>query len=419
MRYDFDRIIDRRSTNSMKWNVAEGELPMWVADMDFATVPEVTEMLQRRAAHGLFGYAEETDQWRQAYARWWRERHHFEMEEDWLVFSTGVVPTISSAVRKLTTPNENVVIQTPVYHVFFNSILNNGCRALENRLIYRDGVYEMDFDDLERKLADPQTTLMILCNPHNPVGKIWDRQTLARIGELCEKYHVTVISDEIHCDLTDPGKEYIPFASVSDTCKRISVTCMAPTKTFNLAGLQTSAAMVPDPFLRHKIWRAVNTDEVGEPGAFAVEAAVTAYTYGAPWLDALREYICESKQMVSDFVKEQLPQLHLVPSEATYLLWLDCGRLLVAGGKQVGVGADGGRTAGERTDGTAAGTAAEPTAEELAAFIRHETGLYLSAGNEFGGNGSNFLRMNIACPKTVLRDGLERLKRGCDAWSKR
>ena len=396
MRYDFDRIIDRRSTNSMKWNVAEGELPMWVADMDFATVPEVTEMVQRRAAHGLFGYAEVTDQWRQAYARWWRERHHFEMEEDWLVFSTGVVPTISSAVRKLTTPNENVVIQTPVYHVFFNSILNNGCRALENRLIYRDGVYEMDFDDLERKLADPQTTLMILCNPHNPVGKIWDRKTLARIGELCEKYHVTVIS-------ADPGKEYIPFASVSDTCKRISVTCMAPTKTFNLAGLQTSAAMVPDPFLRHKIWRAVNTDEVGEPGAFAVEAAVTAYTYGAPWLDALREYLSESKQMVADFIKTQLPQLYLVPSEATYLLWLDCSRLLGTGGERAG----------------AVETMAEPTAEELAAFIRHETGLYLSAGNEFGGNGSNFLRMNIACPKTVLRDGLERLKRGCDAWSKR
>ena len=394
MKYDFDRLIDRRKTNSMKWNVAEGELPMWVADMDFATVPEVTETLRRRADHGLFGYAEVTEEWYGAITDWWERRHGFAMEKDWLIFSTGVVPTISSVVRKLTTPNENVVIQTPVYHIFFNSIINNGCRVLENRLIYRDGAYEVDFEDLEEKLSDPQTTLMILCNPHNPVGKIWDRETLARIGELCAKHHVTVISDEIHCDLTDPGKEYIPFASVSEACRDNSITCIAPTKTFNLAGLQSSAVVVPEPFLRHKVWRGLNTDEVAEPNAFAIEAAVAAYRYGDAWLDELRAYLRENKETVARYVAEEIPGVSLVPSEATYLLWLDCSSLLEKW--------NGGSGCGERK-----------TAEELAEDIRAKTGLYLSAGNEFGGDGPNFLRMNIACPRERLMDGLRRLKDGC------
>lgn len=388
MKYDFDTMIDRRATNSMKWNVKEGELPMWVADMDFATAPEVRRVIEQRAAHGIFGYAEVTDEWYEATADWWKRRHHFSMEKDWLIFSTGVVATISSVVRKLTTPNEKVVLQTPVYHVFFHSVLNNGCRVLENPLIYRNGAYEMDFADLEEKLSDPQVSLMILCNPQNPAGKIWDKETLAKVGELCEKYHVTVISDEIHCDLTDPGKEYVPFASVSDVCRKISITCIAPTKTFNLAGLHTSAVVVCDPFLRHKVWRALNTDEVAEPGAFAVEAAVAAYRYGESWLDELREYILENKRTAAAFFERELPKLHLVPSEATYLLWLDCGEILRDG----------------------------DSAEELAEAIRRETGLYLSAGNEFGGNGNHFLRVNIACPRSVLGDGLDRCKQGCAAY---
>lgn len=361
---------------------------MWVADMDFATAPEVLQEIGRRAAHGIFGYAEVTDEWYEAVINWWKRRHHFSIEKEWLMFSTGVVATISSVVRKLTTPNEKVVLQTPVYHIFFNSVLNNGCRVLENPLIYQNGQYEMDFADLEEKLSDPQVTLMILCNPQNPAGKIWDKKTLAKVGELCKKYHVMVISDEIHCDLTDPGREYVPFASVSDVCQEISITCIAPTKTFNLAGLHTSAVFVPNPFLRHKVWRALNTDEVAEPGAFAVEAAVAAYTYGEPWLDELREYIRENKRTVADFVKKELPELWLVPSQATYLLWLDCGRILRKG----------------------------DSAEELADFIRKETGLYLSAGNEFGGDGNRFLRMNIACPRAVLEDGLQRFGRGCAAY---
>ena len=281
MRYDFDKMTDRRGTGSLKWDVPERELPMWVADMDFETAPEIREALRRRVEHGVFGYNVVTRDWYEAYQGWWGRRHHLEMEQDWLVFCTGVVPAISSAVRKLTTVGENVLVQTPVYNIFFNSIRNNGRNILESPLVYDGGEYSIDFGDLEEKLADPQTTLMLLCNPHNPVGKIWDRETLARIGELCARHHVLVLSDEIHCDLTDPGYEYVPFAAVSDVCRDNSVTCLAPTKAFNLAGLQTAAVMVPDSVIRHKLERGLNTDEVAEPNSFAVGAAVAASREGA------------------------------------------------------------------------------------------------------------------------------------------
>ena len=285
MTYDFDTVISRKNTSSLKWNVKENELPMWVADMDFQTAPEIIRALKARTEHGIFGYSEVEDDWYKAYISWWSRRHGLKIEKDWLVFCTGVIPAISSSVRKLTTPNENVVIQTPVYNIFFNSIINNGCRPLENALIYENGEYRMDFEDLEMKLSDPQTTLMLLCNPQNPTGKIWDFKTLKTVGDLCAKYNVTVISDEIHCDLVAPGKEYIPFASVSENCKNNSITCIAPTKAFNIAGLNTAAVCIPNKELRHKIWRALNTDEVAEPNAFAVGAAVAAFTEGEAWLN--------------------------------------------------------------------------------------------------------------------------------------
>lgn len=385
MSYDFDTPINRRNTNSLKWDVAEGELPMWVADMDFPAAPEIRAAIEERAAHGVFGYSVLPEAWYQAYIGWWQRRHGFAMEKDWLIFCTGVVPAVSSIVRKLTTPAEKVLLQTPVYNTFFNSILNNGRQVLENRLTCKDGCYEIDFADLEAKLSDPQTTLMILCNPHNPVGNIWNRETLARIGGLCAKHHVTVLSDEIHCDLTDPGRAYVPFASVSELCRDVSVTCAAPTKTFNLAGLQTAAVMVPDPVLRHKVWRALNTDEVAEPNAFAVDATVAAFTKGDAWLDALRQYIFENKKLVAEFVSGNIPQLRLTPSEATYLLWLDCSAL-------------------------------PGRAEELAEHIRQETGLYLSAGGQYGSGGEHFLRMNVACPRSVLKDGLTRLRAGIASY---
>lgn len=378
--YNFDKLTDRRGVGSLKWDVPEGELPMWVADMDFETAPEVTEAIRKRAEHAVFGYSVVTEDWYEAYIRWWKRRHGLVIEKDWLIFCTGVVPAISSTVRKLTTVGENVLVQTPVYNIFFNSIRNNGRNILESPLSYDGERYSIDFADLEDKLADPQTTLMLLCNPHNPVGKIWDRETLARIGELCARHHVLVLSDEIHCDLTDPGCEYVPFASVSEVCRNNSITCMAPTKTFNLAGLQTAAVMAPDPVIRHKLNRGLNTDEVAEPNAFAVGAAVAAFEKGERWLEELRQYLYENKQLVRQFVKENLPMIRVVPSNATYLLWLDCSQIT-------------------------------EDAEKLCSFIRQDSGLYLTEGGEYGSCGRQFIRMNTACPRERLVDGLNRFKK--------
>ena len=382
---DFDKIVDRRGTNALKWDIKDGELPMWVADMDFETAPEIKDAITERARHGAFGYNIVPDEWYDAYISWWRSRHGFEMERDWLIFSTGVVPTLSSVVRKLTTPAENVMLLTPCYNIFFNSIVNNGRNPLECPLVYEDNAYHIDFELFEEMASRPQTTMLILCNPHNPVGKIWDRETLARIGTICARHHVIVVSDEIHCDLTATGRGYIPFASVSDECRDNSVTCIAPTKAFNLAGLQTSAVVVPDRFLYNKVNRGLNTDEVAEPNSFAVQAAVAAFTRGADWLDALREYIDKNRRMTAEFIEKEIPHITYVPSEATYLLWLYCGDV------------------------------AEDS-RELAEFIRRDTGLYLSDGAQYGRGGEEFLRLNIACPAPVLTDGLNRLKQGIEDY---
>lgn len=379
----FSSSPNRRNTGSLKWDVADHELPMWVADMDFAAAPCIRRALEARVAHGVFGYNIIPDAWADAYINWWQRRHGFTMQRDWLVFCTGVVPALSSAVRKLTTAAEKVLIQTPVYNIFFNSILNNGRQVLQAPLPYAEGAYSVDWANLEAKLADPQTTLMFLCNPHNPTGHIWSREELARLGALCAAHGVTVISDEIHCDLTDPGYEYTPFAAVNETCRAISVTCMAPTKAFNIAGLQTAAVCVPNPQLRHKMWRALNTDEVAEPNSFAVTAAVAAFNEGEPWLEELRAYLAANKQAVRDFVAAELPRVRVIASRATYLLWLDV-------------------------------SAYGLTSEEIADRIRRRTGLYLSAGIEFGGNGDSFLRLNTACPRSVLEEGLRRLKEGLE-----
>ena len=380
MKYDFDTVINRRGTDSVKWDVGENELPMWVADMDFRVAPEIEKAIKKRMEHGVFGYSVIPDEWYEAYMNWWRERHVFSMKKEGLVFCTGVVPAISSIVRKLTTPNENVVIQTPVYNVFFNSIINNGCRVLENQLVYdsTNCTYSMDLEDLEKKLADPQTTLMILCNPQNPAGKIWDRNTLEKVGDLAKKHSVTVISDEIHCDITEPGKSYVPFASASEVCREISISCIAPTKAFNIAGMKSAAIYAEDPVLRHKAWRALNTDEIAEPNSFACIAAVAAFSKGGEWLDAMREYVSENKKRVYDFIDGEIPEISVVRSDATYLLWLDISKI--------------------------------GCSTEFAAEIRKTTGLFLTAGSIYGEAGKNFLRMNVACPRTTLEDGLQRLK---------
>lgn len=379
----FDIEINRRGTESYKWDVAENELPMWVADMDFQTAPEIIETLRRRVEHGIFGYSVIPDEWYTAYSEWWKKRHGLDIKKEWLIFCTGVVPAISSTVRKLTSPAENVIVITPAYNIFFNSIYNNGRNIVECLLKYEQGKYELDFNDLEEKCKNPQSTLLILCNPHNPAGVVWTKEQLAKIGEICERNHVTVLSDEIHCDLTLPGVEYTPFAAASPVCEQISVNCIAPTKTFNIAGLQTAAVCIPNDVLRHKVWRALNTDEVAEGNVFAADAAIAAFTCGEEWLDELREYLAQNRTIAEEYIKENIPGISTVKGEATYLLWIDC---------------------------TGLGMSSDVLAEK----IREKTGLYLSEGCEYRGNGSGFLRMNLACPKSRLADGLERLRRAVE-----
>lgn len=383
--YNFDELVDRSGTYSLKWDMVPGSLPMWVADMDFPAAPEIRKALSARLDNGVFGYTYIPDRWNEAYMDWWKRRHGLDIEKDSLIFCTGVIPAISSCVRKLSTPAENVLLITPVYNIFYNSVLNNGRNVIELPMKYSGGSYHLDMDELREKLSDPQTSLMILCNPHNPMGIIWDRDTLSLIGGMCKEYNVTVISDEIHCDLTDPGREYVPFAAASDVCADISVTCIAPTKAFNIAGLNTAAAMVPNPHLRHKVWRALNTDEVAEPGSFAIDAAIAAFTEGERWLDEVREYIYDNKQLVRDFVDKEIPGINVVPSEATYLLWIDCSGIC-------------------------------DDSKRLAAYIRKNTGLYLSHGKQYGKGGETFLRMNVACPRNLVRDGLGRLKTAIGSW---
>ena len=384
MKFLFDEKIDRRNTGSMKWDVNENELPMWVADMDFQTAPEITASMMERAGQGVFGYTIVTDEWYEAYKNWWKNRHQFEIRREWLVFCTGVVPAISSIVRKITTVGENVVVMTPVYNIFFHSIVNNGRNVLENRLKYDGDAYQIDFTDLEEKLQDTQTTLLLLCNPHNPVGKIWDRETLQRIGDLCVKYHVTVLSDEIHCDITEPGYDYTPFASVSENCRNNSITCVSPTKAFNLAGIQTAAVIVPNDDLRHKVVRGLNTDEVAEPNVFAAIAPIAAFGRGGEWLDALREYLWENRRYAEEYIKNEIKGVSAVPARATYLLWINC-RFITG------------------------------DSSELCRFIRSHSGLYLSDGNDYR-NGSGFLRMNLACPRQQVEDGMKRLRDSVKAY---
>ena len=385
MKYDFDKIINRRNTNSLKWDVGDNELPMWVADMDFPVAEPIMAAIQKKLQVGALGYSIIPAAWNEAYMSWWRTRHNFLIQPEWLVFTTGVLPAISSAVRKLTTPAEKVLIQTPVYNNFFNSIINNGRQVVECPLQYDGRNYSMDFEQLKEGLYDPQVSRMILCNPQNPSGHLWSSYELFKVGELCAKHNVTVIADEIHCDLTDPGKDYVPFASVSDVCRDISITCMAPTKTFNIAGVNSAAVMVPNEFLRHKMWRQLNTDEVAEPNIIAMEATIAAFNQGEEWLDQLREYIYENKRICQEFLQEKIPEIYLVPSEATYLLWLDCSKFC-------------------------------DNSVELMEYIRRDSGLYLSEGAEFGQAGIQFLRMNIACPKAVLLDGLARLEKSINSY---
>ena len=386
--YDFDKLTDRSGTLSYKWDVRAGELPMWVADMDFEVAPPIQRAISERAEHGIFGYTMIPDEFFSAVSKYWGRRHGYEIPTEHMVYSNGVVAAISSIVRKLTTPAENVLIQAPVYNIFYNSILNNGRNVISSDLVYDGSGYSIDFDDLEKKLALPQTSLMILCNPHNPVGRVWTANELAKIGDLCHKHGVTVLSDEIHCDITDPHSAgYTPFASVNEVCRRISVTAVASSKTFNIAGLQSACLFAEDPVLRHKVWRGVNTDEVGEPNAFSVSANIAAFTECDAWVDEMLEYVFENKRIACDFINGNIEGMKASFSEATYLLWIDIS----------GIADD---------------------SVDFCHKLRESTGLYLCDGAEYGESGRCFVRMNLATQRSRVLDGLERLKRGAEEYSK-
>ena len=387
MPFDFDQIIDRRNTNSYKWGVKADELPMWVADMDFQTAPIILKAIEERLKQGVFGYNTVPESFQESIIQWWQTRHQFTMKKEWILYCTGVVPAISSIVRKMTETGDNVVVLSPVYNIFFNSILNNQRNVLASELRYEEGAYAIDYVDLEEKLARSTTSLFIFCNPHNPIGKVWDRQTLERIADLCIKHNVLVVSDEIHCDLTHIGHAYIPFASFSEKIADQTITCIAPTKAFNIAGLQTAAIVIPNSEIRRLVDRGINTDEVAEPNTFAIQAAEAAFNEGGEWLEELRGYLERNRKALTETLEQFVPEISVVQAEATYLAWIDCTAI---------------------TDDT----------KKLCAFIREKTGLYLSEGDIFGGNGSRFVRWNYACPKALLDDGIQRFVRGVELYKK-
>lgn len=382
MNYDFDTVIPRRGTNSYKWDSdADPDiLPMWVADMDFRTAPPITEALEKRARHGIFGYTKVPDAYYDAIKGWFGRRHGFRIEREWILFTTGVVPALSAVIKALTDPGDKVIVQAPVYNCFFSSIRNNGCAAVSNDLLYRDGRYTIDFDGLETLAADPAAKLLLLCSPHNPVGRVWKRGELERIGRICFRHHVTVISDEIHCDLVYPGHTHIPFASLGEEFRQNSVTCTAPSKTFNLAGIQVANIIAPDSAIRQKIDRALNVNEVCEINCFAADALIAAYNEGEDWLEQLKGYLWQNYTYLIRFFAANFPQFPVLPLEATYLAWVDCNAL----------GMD---------------------SSQIARRLLENGKLRVNEGVLYGPGGEGFIRFNIACPRELLADGLDRFKK--------
>ena len=376
-RFDFESVIERKGTNSLKWDLFGDDLPMWVADMDFRVAPAIERAVLERAQHPVFGYTVVPDILFEAYINWWDRRYGFRMSREDMAYSIGVMPSISSMIRCLTDVGDSILIQTPVYHVFFYVIEDNSRNVVENELVFENGEYRIDFDDLDEKLSGVK--MMILCNPHNPIGKIWSGDDLARIGELCRKHGVILISDEIHCDLTDPGVKYNPFESSDNV-----ITCLSPSKSFNIAGFQSSIVHTKNRELLDKIKTQMHIDNSDSCNVFAASAVTAAYNESEEWLDELREVLYENKMIVGNYLASELPAVRLVECDATYLLWLDFSALNVP-------------------------------SKELSGFLRTNHGLFLSAGVDFGQCGDNFLRMNIACPQELLKDGLERLKAGIDA----
>lgn len=386
MEYDFSRPTERRGTDSYKWDSAPETdiIPLWVADMDFETFPAITEALQRRVAHGIFGYTRVPEAYYEAVCNWFGKHHGWHINREDIIYTSGVVPAVSAVIKALTLPGDQVIVQGPVYNCFFSSIRNNGCETVSNSLIYNKEElrYEIDFDDLERKLAHERARLMLICNPHNPGGRVWTRDELTRVAELCHKYGVRVVSDEIHCELTLYDNEYVPFGSLPDELSHGSITCCSPSKAFNTAGLQIANIVCRDAEVRNRIDRAININEVCDVNPFGVIALQAAYSdEGYEWLTQLREYISANYDLLCERFARELPKCKVMRMEGTYLAWIDCSELHIS-------------------------------SDKIEEMLMHENKVWVNAGSMYGAEGAAFIRINMACTSELLNEGITRIVNG-------
>ena len=387
MKYNFDEVINRTDYHSEKWDALEnifGEIPegilsMWVADMEFRSPQPVIEAIKKAADHGIYGYTSRPDSYYQTIIGWMERRYHWKVKKDWLAFGPGVVPALNIIFRAFTQPGDKVIVQPPVYYPFFQGIENNGCHIVNNPLKLYDGKYCMDYDDLEKKIDDPRAKLLILCNPHNPVGRAWHKEELSMLGEICLKHNVLVISDEIHADILFEGVKHNPFAMISSAFALHSITCTAPSKTFNLAGLKTSTIILPNNKhfkIYHNALDALHLDRNNVFGLVALEAA---YQHGEEWLEQLLSYLNENLKFLMEYFEEKIQKIKVIKPEGTYLIWLDC--------RQLGL-----------------------NVKDLNHFMIQKAKIALDDGFWFGTEGKGFMRMNIACPRSVLEKALKRIE---------
>lgn len=386
MKYSFDEIIPRRGSNSVKWDdtLSDKVLPLWVADMDFHVAPAITEALQKRIEHGIFGYVHIPDSYYESVIDWFKRRHQWTVSKDWIIYTTGVVPAISAIIKSMTSQGDKVLIQTPVYNCFFSSIKNNECEIVENELRYHNNEYTIDFDDLENKTADDKVKVMILCNPHNPAGRVWTVDELKRIGEICIRNNVFVIADEIHCELVYKKYHYTPFASISKEFLFHSATCTSPSKAFNIAGLQIANIIVADDSIRRKIDKAININEVCDVNPFGVVALQAAYNDSEEWLDQLIDYLHGNYEYLKRFFMTRLPQFPVLTLEGTYLVWINCSVL-------------------------------QRNSSSIVKELLDDYYVWLNSGEMYGSAGKDFVRVNIACPRSTLVEALDRIE---TCWKK-
>lgn len=380
MKYDFDKVVPRRGTNSYKWDLVKQDdvIPLWVADMDFAVALPIQEALRKRMEHPVFGYTLVPDSYYESVINWFCRRHNWHIEKDWILYTSGVVPAVSCAIKAFTLPGEKVLLQTPAYNCFFSSIRNQGCEVLENELVREGDTYHIDFDDFERKCADEKTTVFLLCNPHNPCGRVWIKEELQRMADICRKHHVKVISDEIHCEIIMPGCHFTPFALVDEDN---GVTLNSPSKNFNIAGLQIANVICKNDEWRRRIDRVINIYEVCDVNPFGVIALQAAYNECGDWIDEMNQYVWGNYQYLKRFVLDELPQIQVIRMEGTYLAWLDI-------------------------------MCYELSSDEATQQLLHEGRVFVSSGTLYGRKaGEGYLRLNLACPRETLKQGLVRLGR--------